>query len=151
MRPISFLRPYKGSRILFYLYRGAQVNRTIVIDIVRVLRDLTGVGFFFYNLSPYSQGPEVVVPVGQTPFLSRLTNQIEWLPAYVGISSGKRSDVMLTDLIEDFFLSMKIGEGVSVGSTAFETLPPNEMYSLKLLDQCNRSCLGIRSRDVYQG
>lgn len=82
------------------------------------------------------------MPVGQTPFLSRFTNQIEWRPACIGISSGKRSDVMLTDLIEDFFLSMKIGEGVSVGSTAFETLPPNEMYSFKSVGSMQEKLLG---------
>lgn len=87
-----------------------------------VLRDFTGIRFFFYNISPYSQGPEVVVPVGQTPFISRLTNRSEWLPVCIGISSGKGSDVMLTDFIEDFFAFMGMEDGVLTGSTPFEPL-----------------------------
>ncbi|CAG8176305.1 unnamed protein product [Penicillium salamii] len=79
----------------------------------------TGIGFFFYNLSPYSEGPEAILPVGQTPFVSRITNSTEQLPASIGISSGKGSDVMLTDFIADL-MSGTNGQGVGVGSLAFK-------------------------------
>jgi len=78
----------------------------------------TGIGFFFYNLSPYSEGPEAVLPVGQTSVTSRLTNSTERLPASIGISSGKGSDVMLTDFIADL-VSGTNSRGVRVGSLAF--------------------------------
>ncbi|KAK2747761.1 hypothetical protein FQN57_001791 [Myotisia sp. PD_48] len=79
----------------------------------------TGNGFFFYNLSPYSEGPEVVLPVGQTPIMSRITNSTKWLPASIGISGGKGSDVMITDLIADLMVRTS-DHGVEVGSLAFK-------------------------------
>ena len=102
----------------------------------------TGIGFFFYNLSPYSQGPEVVVPVGQTPFPSRLTNRSEWLPVCIGISSGKGGDVMLTDLIEDFFASMGMEDGVSTGSTPFEPLTTGDRDLLTGVGSMGQKLLG---------
>ncbi|CAG8226063.1 unnamed protein product [Penicillium salamii] len=81
----------------------------------------TGIGFFFYNLSPYSEGPEAILPVGQTPFVSRITNSTEQLPASIGISSGKGSDVMLTDFIAEL-MSGTNGQGVGVGSLAFNDI-----------------------------
>jgi hypothetical protein len=56
--------------------------------------------------------------VGQTSFTSRLTNQTEWLPTCIGISSGKGSDVMLTDLIDEL-VSETQSEDVRVGATPF--------------------------------
>ncbi|GES66012.1 glutamyl-tRNA(gln) amidotransferase subunit A [Aspergillus terreus] len=79
----------------------------------------TGIGFFFYNLSPYSGSPEAILPVGQTPFTSRLINSTEWLPTAIGLSSGKGSDVMLTDLIADFISEID-GQRVEVGSLTFD-------------------------------
>ncbi|RMZ48130.1 hypothetical protein AFCA_011192 [Aspergillus flavus] len=81
----------------------------------------TGIGFFFYNLSPYSEGPEAILPVGQTSYTSRITNSTEHLPASIGISSGKGSDVMLTDFIADLMTETNI-QGVGVGSRAFENI-----------------------------
>ncbi|KAJ1714963.1 glutamyl-tRNA(gln) amidotransferase subunit A [Aspergillus flavus] len=81
----------------------------------------TGIGFFFYNLSPYSEGPEAILPVGQTSYTSRITNSTEDLPASIGISSGKGSDVMLTDFIADLMTETNI-QGVGVGSRAFENI-----------------------------
>ncbi|KAE8143694.1 amidase signature domain-containing protein [Aspergillus pseudotamarii] len=81
----------------------------------------TGIGFFFYNLSPHSECPEVILPVGQTSFTSRITNSTEHLPASIGISSGKGSDVMLTDFIADLVTGTN-SQGVGVGSLAFENI-----------------------------
>lgn len=105
----------------------------------------TGIGFFFYNLSPYSQGPEVVVPVGQTAFTSRLTNQTEWLPVCIGISGGKSSDVMLTDLIEDFFAYVGMEDGVSIDSTAFQPLTTHDKDMFTGVEPMQQKLLGNSS------
>lgn len=60
------------------------------------------------------------MPVGQTPFISRLTNRTEWLPVCIGIFSGMGSDAMLTDLVENFFASIGMEDSEGVGSTPFE-------------------------------
>lgn len=58
-------------------------------------------------------------PVGQTSFTSRLTNSTEWLPTAIGLSSGKGSDVILTDLIADFMSEID-SQSVEVGSLTFD-------------------------------
>ncbi|GAB1213250.1 hypothetical protein ATERTT37_002399 [Aspergillus terreus] len=82
-------------------------------------QQFTGIGFFFYNLSRYSGSPEAILPVGQTSFTSRLTNSTEWLPTAIGLSSGKGSDVILTDLIADFMSEID-SQSVEVGSLTFD-------------------------------
>jgi hypothetical protein len=82
------------------------------------------------------------VPVGQTPFISRLTNRTEWLPACIGISSGKGSDAMLTDLIGDFFASMGMEDGVSTGSTPFEPLATPDRDILTGVGSMGQKLLG---------
>ena len=58
--------------------------------------------------------------VGQTPYLSKLTNTTEYLPAAIGIVGGKGSDAALVGFIGDFTRS--IGKStVDVGTTAFPT------------------------------
>ncbi|KAF2642198.1 hypothetical protein P280DRAFT_396785 [Massarina eburnea CBS 473.64] len=61
----------------------------------------TGVRFFFYNISPYTQSPELILPVGQTPFQSRFSGREEWLPVGLSVVGGRGGDVMLADLVAD--------------------------------------------------
>jgi len=86
----------------------------------------TGIGFFFYNIGPYAQAPEIIIPgmasqsiisviaatrrntanreaVESTPYISKFTGYTEQLPAALGLVAAKGSDVMLADLVKDLF------------------------------------------------
>ncbi|KAK0609894.1 amidase signature domain-containing protein [Bombardia bombarda] len=58
----------------------------------------TGIGFFFYNVGPYAEAPELVIPVGTTPYVSKFTGKTERLPAAVGVVGAKGGDVALARL-----------------------------------------------------
>ncbi|KAK3377120.1 putative glutamyl-tRNA amidotransferase subunit A [Lasiosphaeria ovina] len=62
-------------------------------------QQFTGIGFFFYNLGPYAEAPELIIPVGVTPYISKLTGQAESLPAALGLVGAKGSDVALARLV----------------------------------------------------
>lgn len=34
-----------------------------------------------YMIAPFAKAPEIILPVGQTPYWSKVTNREEWLPA----------------------------------------------------------------------
>ncbi|KAJ2978116.1 hypothetical protein NUW58_g7596 [Xylaria curta] len=63
----------------------------------------TGQGFFFYNIGPYAQCPELIIPIGTTPYISKFTKKEERLPAAVGLIAAKGSDIMLADFVSKFF------------------------------------------------
>ncbi|KAL8647564.1 MAG: hypothetical protein Q9226_006377 [Calogaya cf. arnoldii] len=77
----------------------------------------TGIGFFIYSLSPYAGAPEIIVPVGQTSFISKITMHKEWLPAAIGIIGTKGSDVKLAELVRDV---LGTEASVETGPTAFK-------------------------------
>jgi len=77
----------------------------------------TGIGFFFYNLSPYAGAPEIIVPAGQTSYLSRLTEREEFLPAAIGIIGSKGSHVGFAEFVLDF---LGTDGTVEVGRVAFK-------------------------------
>ncbi|KAI0536049.1 amidase signature domain-containing protein [Xylaria digitata] len=66
-------------------------------------QEFTGHGFFFYNIGPYAQCPELIFPVGTTPYTSKFTGNVEQLPSAVGLISAKGSDIMLADLVSKIF------------------------------------------------
>ncbi|UKZ65400.1 uncharacterized protein TrAtP1_006593 [Trichoderma atroviride] len=66
-------------------------------------QEFTGQGFFFYNVGPYAQCPELIFPVGTTPYTSKFTQRIEQLPAAVGFIAAKGSDIMLADFVSKLF------------------------------------------------
>ncbi|KAF4119671.1 aspartyl-tRNA(Asn)/glutamyl-tRNA(Gln) amidotransferase subunit A [Geosmithia morbida] len=66
-------------------------------------QQFTGQGFFFYNIGPYARCPELIIPVGYTPYVSKYTDSEEGLPAAVGIMAAEGSDVMLTQLVAGLF------------------------------------------------
>ncbi|KAM4060528.1 amidase [Hirsutella rhossiliensis] len=61
-------------------------------------QQFTGQGFFFYNVGPYAQCPELIFPVGTTPYTSKFTGVVEQLPAAMGLIAAEGSDIMLADL-----------------------------------------------------
>ncbi|KAK4230165.1 glutamyl-tRNA amidotransferase [Podospora fimiseda] len=65
-------------------------------------QQFTDIGFFFYNIGPYGQAPEIIIPVGSTPYVSKFTGITEQLPATLGLVGAKGSDVWLANLVKDF-------------------------------------------------
>ncbi|CAG9984813.1 unnamed protein product [Clonostachys byssicola] len=81
----------------------------------------TGEGFFFYNVGPYAQSPELIFPgesesqfryllpgdllvqVGTMPYVSKFTGSVEQLPAAAGFIAAKGSDIMLADFVKRLF------------------------------------------------
>ncbi|QYT05271.1 Amidase domain-containing protein [Trichoderma simmonsii] len=66
-------------------------------------QEFTGQGFFFYNVGPYAQCPELIFPVGSTPYNSKFTQREEQLPAAIGFIAAKGSDIMLADFVSKLF------------------------------------------------
>ncbi|CAH0020772.1 unnamed protein product [Clonostachys rhizophaga] len=66
-------------------------------------QQFTGEGFFFYNVGPYAQSPELIFPVGTTPYVSKFTGNVEQLPAAAGFIAAKGSDIMLADFVKKIF------------------------------------------------
>jgi Asp-tRNA(Asn)/Glu-tRNA(Gln) amidotransferase A subunit family amidase len=58
-------------------------------------------GFSLYSISYASGCPDITVPVGQTPYQSRITEHEEWLPVSLSMLSQPGNDLVLTDLLKD--------------------------------------------------
>lgn len=53
------------------------------------------------RLSVYSGAPDMVVPIGEVPYHSAITNHVEVLPATVDIMAAKGCDGMIFSLVQD--------------------------------------------------
>ncbi|EGC47731.1 amidase [Histoplasma capsulatum var. duboisii H88] len=80
----------------------------------------TGEGWFFYFISVYAGAPEVILPVGQTPYHSRVTKREEWLPVAIGLVGARGTDAAFTSFIKDTMESANISQTVDAGRTAFK-------------------------------
>ncbi|OAQ96457.1 hypothetical protein LLEC1_04447 [Akanthomyces lecanii] len=69
-------------------------------------QQFTGEGFFFYNVGPYGNCPELIFPVGSTPYISKYTGVEEQLPAALGLIGAQGSDMMLADFVSKLFESI---------------------------------------------
>ncbi|KAJ5050578.1 uncharacterized protein L3040_002455 [Drepanopeziza brunnea f. sp. 'multigermtubi'] len=58
-----------------------------------------GAGFFFYDILPYAQAPETILPIGQTRNHSRVTDSEEWLPVSNGIIASQNNDIFRTEAV----------------------------------------------------
>ncbi|KFY97379.1 hypothetical protein V500_02097 [Pseudogymnoascus sp. VKM F-4518 (FW-2643)] len=79
-----------------------------------------GKGFFWYYISSCSQAPEMMLPIGQTRYKSRVTGTEEWLPVSIGVIASKDNDIMLAELIQEMYHSSGLNTSVMTGRTAFE-------------------------------
>ncbi|KAK3376303.1 hypothetical protein B0T24DRAFT_677197 [Lasiosphaeria ovina] len=79
-------------------------------------QQFTGIGFFFYNVGPYAEAPELIVPVGATPYVSKFTGRVESLPAALGLVGAKGSDVALARLVSAFLEQDDVGEAGVIGA-----------------------------------
>ncbi|KAJ4155348.1 hypothetical protein LMH87_000599 [Akanthomyces muscarius] len=68
-------------------------------------QQFTGEGFFFYNIGPYGNCPEIIFPAGSTPYISKYTGREEQLPAALGLIGARGSDLMLADFVSKLFES----------------------------------------------
>ncbi len=70
-------------------------------------------------ISPFARAPEMIIPIGQTSFLSKVTKREEWLPVSLGVIGARGSDVSLPALLRDFVHAMQLPTTVEVGERDF--------------------------------
>ena len=56
-------------------------------------------GWNKYSISQLGQVPEIVIPIGEVPFLSKVTQTIKYLPVSISIQAAAGCDFVLYDLI----------------------------------------------------
>ena len=90
-----------SDKILLYVGSNADVsyrNRYIPPPAVPF-------GFSTGRLSVFSEAPDFVIPLGQAPYNSTITQHVEYLPVTVDIMAAKGCDGMLFNLINDLVSS----------------------------------------------
>ena len=60
-------------------------------------------GFDESRLSGFTEAPDFVVPIGEAPYNSTITEHVEYLPVTVDLMVAKGCDGMLFNLIEDLY------------------------------------------------
>ena len=83
-----------------------------------------GYGWQYYMISPFAHAPEMIIPIGQTPFISKVTKREEWLPVSLGVIGARGSDVSLPALVQDFMHAMQMPTTVEVGERLFPLQNP---------------------------
>ncbi|KFY69161.1 hypothetical protein V496_00540 [Pseudogymnoascus sp. VKM F-4515 (FW-2607)] len=64
--------------------------------------------------------PNIVVPIGQAKYMSKITGKTEYLPISASIISAKGTDLALIEMLLDFLPIYGINTSVLTGKTAFE-------------------------------
>jgi len=82
-----------------------------------------GTGVLFE--SPASGSPELTIPIGQVPYLSKITGNKEYLPCAVSLLAAPGSDLLLLDLARDVLEKSGRRTSVEVGKWMFGG-PPKE-------------------------
>ena len=80
-------------------------------------------GWAFWVLSPIVEVPDYVVPVGQAPYNSTITQHVEFLPVTIDLMVAKNCDFMLFDLINDLEQAGIIG----VSTTGYSDVDGGEI------------------------
>ena len=93
-------------------------------DVYRPQPDWADYGWQYYMISPFTRAPEMIIPIGQIPFLSKVTKREEWLPVSLGVIGARGSDVSLPALIQDFMYAMQLPATVEIGERAFPLQSP---------------------------
>jgi Asp-tRNA(Asn)/Glu-tRNA(Gln) amidotransferase A subunit family amidase len=76
-------------------------------------------GWNQYSISQLAGVPEVVVPIGQINFTSRVTGTTKYLPVVVSINAAAGCDFMLFELVEQLAANGDIPKGVKTGELTF--------------------------------
>ncbi|KAL3419102.1 glutamyl-tRNA(Gln) amidotransferase [Phlyctema vagabunda] len=74
----------------------------------------------FKFISPMLEAPQIVIPVGQLPYESRITQRTEYLPIAASLVGTKGSDLMLVKLAADVLNSASWPTTVGVGRFMFD-------------------------------
>ena len=88
-------------------------------DTYREKPSWAGYGWFYYMLAPFAKAPEAILPIGQTSYISRVTNREEWLPASIGVVGARGGDKHLLLLLKDMMEITGMQTSVQDGRTAF--------------------------------
>jgi Asp-tRNA(Asn)/Glu-tRNA(Gln) amidotransferase A subunit family amidase len=78
--------------------------------------ELIGTGLPLQNIAPFAEAPELIIPVGTTPYQSKFTGRTEQLPAAIGLVGAKGSDMMLVELVN----AMVVAESSSAGAEGIQ-------------------------------
>lgn len=70
-------------------------------------------------LSPILKAPDLVVPIGEVPYESRISGRLEWLPVAVNLVGAPGMDQWLFDAVTRVLRSSGRPETVSSGSRIF--------------------------------
>ncbi|EED16521.1 hypothetical protein TSTA_016010 [Talaromyces stipitatus ATCC 10500] len=73
-------------------------------------------------LSPILSSPEIVVPIGQLPYLSRISGNIEYLPVSGSIMGTPGSDLDLVHLVNNFWEQVGRPTKILTGKTMFNVV-----------------------------
>ncbi|KAJ5113150.1 amidase [Penicillium angulare] len=79
----------------------------------------TGEGWFFYFISVYGGAPEIILPLGQTRYHSRMTQREEWLPVAIGIVGARGTDTAFVSFMNETLTIANLPRKVDVGRSAF--------------------------------
>lgn len=74
-------------------------------------------GFDTSKVSNMGSGPDFVIPIGETPYVSNITLQTEYLPVSVDILAAKGCDGMIFGLVQDLIKAGMI-KGTKAGYSA---------------------------------
>lgn len=64
-------------------------------------------GLFGYNIFNYAGVPQLSIPIGQVPYNSTISGQVEYLPVSIGLNAAGGCDYVLWDLAAE----LKVSEG----------------------------------------
>lgn len=101
------------SLFLIPMATGDPVYRNTVYSPVNIS---SWASFTPYYYSVQSQGPEVVLPIGEVPYVSSISNVEEKLPVAIDILAHRNCDLMLLDLVAELGKKGILRE-VKTGST----------------------------------
>jgi Asp-tRNA(Asn)/Glu-tRNA(Gln) amidotransferase A subunit family amidase len=76
-------------------------------------------GWNQYSISQLAGVPEVVVPIGQVNYTSRVTGTTKFLPVAVSINAAAGCDLLLYDLVDQLAANGHIPETVKTGELTF--------------------------------
>ncbi|CAI6336796.1 unnamed protein product [Periconia digitata] len=69
--------------------------------------------------APLAGLPQVIVPIGQYEYVSRITNALEKLPISVAVISARGSEIAILKFLEEFLKSEHLPLSVETGRFAF--------------------------------
>ncbi|OCL14587.1 glutamyl-tRNA amidotransferase [Glonium stellatum] len=84
-------------------------------------------GFSSGRISVFSEAPDFVIPIGQAPYNSTITQHVEYLPVTIDFMAAKGCDGMLFSLVEDL---LKVGI-VQVSQTGMSSVNGGEILFKK--------------------